>query len=158
MGDDATRGARRPARTRWDGGTRVVSLLALLGLIVVFAAGCGPRAHRGAEAEREWASDFARGELDGDLDMAEARWRVALADDPWEDTRLLADDPPRNPASYGKVAFRDDAGDGVEAVEEPPRDFWARVKKNADTVGKVSFAAMSVMVTVGMAVAPYLLL
>jgi hypothetical protein len=84
------------------------------------------------------------------LDEAEAKWRREIEHERASDPdALLTDDPPGKPDQYGNVASQD---------EERPKTFWGKVKSGADTVGKASFAAATVLVTIGMIVAPYLLL
>jgi hypothetical protein len=90
----------------------------------------------------------SRTELDGDLDAAEQRWRRLIADDRWADEALMTDDPPRKPDNYGAVAL--DGNSGENAAPEESKTTW-------ETVGRATFAVFSVLLTLGMAVAPYLL-
>lgn len=132
-------------------GAALVFLLGLLGA-------CGPSPQPHARGADEWGMADTPHEIDGDFDAAEARWRKEIAAERWsDDEKLLTDDPPAAPAAYGKVAFTEGAEVGPPAPLAP-RTFWSRVKAGADTAGKATFAALSVAVTLGMIVAPYLLL
>jgi hypothetical protein len=158
-----------PTTGRWRG----AALLAAL----VLAGGCGPGARR-AESDEWLRSVEARTELDGDFEKAEARWRKELGREARpDDGALLTDDPPATPAAYGSVAFKEtealggtaarataEARAGMEAgvardpAEREATGFWAGVRRGSDTVGRAGFAVVTVLVVVGMAVAPYLLL
>ena len=131
-----------------------VALLALLGC----AAARQPQ--RNGD---EWAFDGKAHELESDPDAAEVRWRKEIAAQQWTDEqdmldrdKLLTDDPPGPPSSYGKVASAN--GDDAEVGPQQPRTLWQRFQAGADSVGKATFAAFAVVVTLGMMVAPYLLL
>ena len=116
---------------------------------------CWPSLQPHARAEDELGFEGIPHEIDGDLDAAEVRWRKEIAAERWsDDENLLTDDPPKTPAAYGKVAF----AEGAEVGPPAPRTFWSRVKAGADTAGKATFAVLSVAVTLGIIVAPYLLL
>ncbi len=141
-------------------------LCGMLMMLAVIASACGPtaaqRAHEGTEDE------IVGPRIADDWDASEARWRKDIASERWsnDDMNLLTDDPPAKPDDYGKVAKADSAetasdGDaffGDEPQGPPPSGFWGHVKAGANSFGKASFAVLTVAVTVGMAVAPYLLL
>ncbi len=92
--------------------------------------------------------------LTGDLDAAEMRWRKEIAASRAEEDRLLTDDPPGAPKRYGKVAFTEEV---VEEEPAMPLTRWERFKVGAAHFGKATFAAMTVVVTLGMMAAPYLI-
>jgi len=136
-----------------------------LGVLLVTAAvlqlvACGPGTHRRDHFDDAWQRQVDAIRVDGDLDRAEARWREEIARERTGDDRLLTDDPPGEPASYGTVASAgESAPDGDAQDEAPaPEGFWGSVQAGASSAGKATFAAMTVLVTVGMAVAPYLLM
>jgi hypothetical protein len=132
-----------------------IALGAVLLLLLGPLGACGPSAQSRPRAEDEWGLAETPREIDGDMDAAEARWRREIAAErSGDDERLLTDDPPAAPGAYGKVAFTE----GADVGPPVPPTFWGRVKAGADTVGKASFAVLSVAVTLGMLVAPYLLL
>jgi hypothetical protein len=126
-------------------------MIVLVAAIAVGAlASCAPPSPQ--PRHDPWFDEDSPSTLTGDFDDAEARWRQEIAGERNTDPdALLKDDPPGAPESYGTVAFKD----GEPA---PPPTFWGKVRSGAETVGKAGFAAMSVIVTVGMMVAPYLLL
>jgi len=122
-------------------------LLLVAASVVVVLAGCGPMAPQ--PRHDAFFDDDTAPMMTGDLDEAETRWRKDIAAAPDVDPdALLKDDPPRDPERYGNVAFKD----------PPPTTLWGKMKAGAETVGKVSFAALSVLVTLGVMAAPYLLL
>jgi hypothetical protein len=126
----------------------------LLGAAVVamVIVSCGPTTQQ--PRHDAFFDDDAPSLISGNLDDAETRWRKEIAGERATDPdALLTDDPPGEPHSYGKVAFED-----AEPAEPKPTTFWGKMKAGAETVGKVSFAAVSVLVTLGMMAAPYLLL
>ncbi len=107
-------------------------------------------------------------------------WRTS-ARQPDKPDALLKDDPPTGPAQDGNrarhdappkdegVSQKDDARDPYARIDDdfdangdvekpPPTTFWGKVQAAAESVGRASFAAMTVVVTLGMMVAPYLLL
>jgi hypothetical protein len=107
----------------------------------------------------EWAS---RAELNGDWDQAEDRWRQEIAANPWSepDMNLLTDDPPAAPEAYGATPADQEAkpvDGGAVAVADASQDPNAQSDQFWGDVGKASFSAFTVLFTVGMAVAPYLL-
>ena len=95
-------------------------------------------------------------EITGDNDKDEERWRRELASDPWgDDGNLLTDDPPKTASEY------------AESEDAPPSDFvgppappstWDRMSKGGTKFGKVLFSVMTVLVTLGMMAAPYLMM
>ena len=127
--------------------------------------------------EAEWRKQMAR-----EHNAAHPATKPAPlpADDP-----LLTDDPPKAPEEYGDVAKPDatapksDAApskaaapkpesardpysvldDDVDAAGDPPAPppttFWGKVQAAAQSMGRASFAAMTILVTLGMMVAPY---
>src|SRR6266481_3186094 len=116
-------------------------LLLALGIAMTLTASCGPPAHQGLQ-DPFFAED-APSPVGENLDEAEAKWRRELEHERSSDPdALLIDDPPGKPKEYGKVASEN---------EERPKAFW-------DDVGKASFAAATVLVTIGMMVAPYFFL
>jgi len=141
----------------------MIGLLLALALAPAISCGAGPR--RGP-ADEEWARDAQpRTELAGDLDEAEIRWRKEIERSRAEDdmaARLLTDSPPGAPVTYGEVAFdplaeeadSDGSGSGGDTGDEAgssSEGSWSRA-------GKATFAALTVLVTLGMMAAPYLLL
>ena len=129
----------------------VMGILAGLALI----AACTPAAHRQVD---EWGEDKTmRPEITGNNAKDEERWRRELASDPWgDDAHLLMDEPP---------AGAPDAFD--DADDTPPKDFvgppappssWDNMTKGSTKFGKVFFSVMTVLVTLGMMAAPYLLM
>jgi hypothetical protein len=131
------------------------ALGAALLLLTGSLGACGPSAQPHTRGADEWDAFDAPHEIDGDLDAAEVRWRKEIEAERWsDDDRLLTDDPPGAPADYGKVA----SSDGAKSDPPVPPTFWGRVRAGADKVGKASFAFLSVAVTLGIMVAPYLLL
>lgn len=136
---------------RWTG-----IVLAVLLITAAHLDACAPAARQ--HAEDDWGHGASR--LTGDLDAAEARWRKEIAASRAEEDRLLTDDPPGAPSTYGQVASSGDAASGEAAdAEDPPvpQTFLGRVKAGIDTFGKATFAALTVVVTVGMMAAPYLI-
>jgi hypothetical protein len=130
-------------------------VVAMLLIAVAHLDACTPAARE--RNVDDWANDPRPSMIDGDLDAAEMRWRKEIEASRAGEDRLLTDDPPGAPSSYGKVA----SSDGAEAAETedppPPATFWGRFKAGADTFGKASFAALTVVVTLGMMAAPYLI-
>lgn len=129
----------------------VVVLIGVLGLL----AACGPTSHR---HDDEWGEGPATEPMiSGDNDRDEARWRHELASDPWgDDGDLLTDDPPKSAADYEAM------GDDIPPLDfvgppEPPSS-WDNMQKSGTKFGKVFFSIMTVLVTLGMMAAPYLLM
>lgn len=139
----------------------------LVGMALI--AGCGgPKKTRTYDAWKDQAT------VTGDLDEAEARWRREISANPWSeedmnrDMSLLTDDPPGPPERYGAVAFGGEeqipggASSLVESTGDPEADAEALAAAESEAfwndVGTASFSAFTVLFTVGMAVAPYLLL
>jgi hypothetical protein len=138
--DYSFRGVGNPNRERV---TRFLTA-AIIGVVIT---GCGPPASQ--PRHDPFFDDDSPSTINGNLDDAETRWRNEIAGERTTDPdALLTDDPPGEPERYGEVAFQDEA----------PKTFWGKVKAGAETVGRASFAAMSVLLTLGMMVAPYLLL
>jgi len=126
---------------------RLAAVFFAMALGVTIVTSCGPPARQ--TLDDPFFADDAPSPVASNLDEAETKWRRELkldrADDP---DALLKDDPPGKPEEYGKVAQQ----------PEPPKTFWGKVKSGAETVGKASFAAATVLITVGMMVAPYFFL
>ena len=131
----------------------VVGLIGALGF--AFVPACTPSAHRHVD---DWGEETVREpEITGDNAKDEARWRRELASDPWgDDGNLLTDDPPQT------ALESEDMNDAA-----PPRDFvgppeppssWDNMQKSGTKFGKVFFSVMTVLVTLGMMAAPYLML
>ena len=125
-----------------------IVVVGMLLALVQFLA-CAP-----ATADRK-TDDWERSPsaLSGDLDAAEMRWRKEIEASRAEENRLLTDDPAKPPSTYGKVAFTE------EVEEEPPRPLtrWERFNEGLKHFGRATFAAMTVIVTLGMIAAPYLI-
>jgi hypothetical protein len=148
-------------------------LAASIVVVMIVLIGCGAAGQKPPRTGDEWAYDGKVHDLDDAPDAAEDRWRKEIAAQRWSDEhemldpdKLLTDDPPKAPSSYGKVASSsgtspaDDVATSSVAEGDPegPKTFWERFEAGANTVGKASFAALTVLVTLGMMVAPYLLL
>jgi hypothetical protein len=129
----------------------VIAVVTALALI----AACGPASHRQVD---EWGeTKTMQPEITGDNAKDEARWRRELASDPWgDDARLLTDDDPFDETGY--------LGDEPSM---PPKDFvgppappsrWDNMQSGGTKFGKVFFSVMTVLVTLGMMAAPYLLM
>ena len=128
----------------------LMTVLLAAAVVVTAIAGCGPMTTQ--PRHDPFFDDDAPSPVAGNFDDAETRWRKDIAAERTDDPdALLRDDPPDEPDRYGKVAFKEDA-------PPPPTTFWGKVKGGAEAVGKASFAALSVLVTLGMMAAPYLLL
>jgi hypothetical protein len=129
----------------------VVGLIVALGLALVSA--CGPSTRRHVD---EWGEDtMKKPEITGDNEQDEARWRRELASDPWgDDANLLTDDPPKTAAEYD-----DDDAPPLDFVGPPePPSRWDTMQKGGTKFGKVMFSIMTVLVTLGMMAAPYLMM
>lgn len=127
-------------------------VLVSVGMLVGFAT-CGPTSHRRDDA---WGEGSTREPMiTGDNARDEARWRRELASDPWgDDADLLTDDPPKTAAEY-----RDDDGPPPDFVGPPePPSTWDEMQRGGTKFGKVFFSLMTVLVTLGMMAAPYLLM
>jgi hypothetical protein len=148
-------------------------LAASIVIVMIVLIGCGTVGQKPPRAGDEWAYDGQVHDLDDAPDAAEERWRKEIAAQRWSDEhdmldpdKLLTDDPPQPPSSYGKVASTSGASrtDAVAASSvtdgdpEGPKTFWERFGAGANTFGKASFAALTVLVTLGMMAAPYLLM
>lgn len=124
-------------------------------LLAGLLGACGPSVQPHTRGADEWDAADMPHEIDGNLDAAEARWRKEIEAERWsDDDKLLTDDPPGAPSDYGKVA----SSVGAKTDPPVPQTFWGRMQTGADKVGKATFAFLSVAVTLGMMVAPYLLL
>ena len=146
--------------------TSTIGIL-LWSLVAIFGAGaCASAVPPAHPASQEWQLDGDKhAGLDGDWDASEKRWREEIAAQRWknddDDLRKLVEGD-----ADGSVTLKrdrdDDKGTDAQAEEPkseaPPTTFWGKVKAGADTFGRASFAAMTVVVTLGMMVAPYLLL
>jgi hypothetical protein len=129
----------------------VVATIGMLGLALVSA--CGPPTHHNSDWDD---GGVMEPQITGDNDKDEARWRRELASDPWgDDGHLLTDDPPKNAAEY-------EPGRDV-----PPKDFVGppappttkeKMQASSTKLGKLFFSIMTVLVTLGMMAAPYLLM
>lgn len=130
----------------------VIGLIVALGLALVPA--CGPSTHRHVD---EWGEDtMKKPEITGDNDKDEERWRRELASDPWgDDGNLLTDDPPKTASEY---AENDDAPPSDFVGPPAPPSTWESMSKGGTKFGKVLFSVMTVLVTLGMMAAPYLML
>jgi hypothetical protein len=117
--------------------------------------------------------------VSGNMDKDEAEWRKQLhhetkkatQNDPPQSDPLLKDDPPKSPEHYGSVTNDDtqpkdqvadakSSGDPYATVDDDPE---ADEKDKAPTtfwqsVGRATFAAFTVLITVGMMAAPYLMM
>lgn len=126
----------------------------IVGLAIVASTfvSCGPTPPPGHRDP--WFDEESPPLISGDLDEAEKRWRKDIEGERTTDAdALLKDDPAKDPGEYGKVAFGDE-----EPPPPPPTTFWGKFKVGMNSFGRATFAAMTVLVTVGMMVAPYLLL
>ena len=123
-------------------------------LAVAFAAACGPTSHRHGD---DW-DDMRNPEITGDNDKDEARWRRELESDPWgDDAHLLTDNPPKTAAEYR--AHQDGEVPPLDFVGPPePPSRWDNMQKGGTTFGKVMFSVLTVLVTLGMMAAPYLMM
>ena len=135
----------------------------MLAIVLASAITCGPTTR--TNLDDPWFQDVADGPtIDGDLDKAEARWRKEIERDRVDDDadmRRLMNDPPSAPGDDARMpsdqkstprAESDELGNAHrqgEEVAEP--SFWS-------TAGKATFAAVTVLVTLGMMAAPYLLM
>ena len=127
-----------------------------VGLIVascVALMACGPTKHHAVD---DWANDDSlEPEISGNNARDEARWRQELASDPWgDDAHLLNDDP-------------SDTALQQEDENPPPKDFvgppapptqWEKTQKQGTIVGRALFSVLTVLVTLGMMAAPYLMM
>lgn len=131
-------------------------MLPAIAIAVALVGACGtPKRTSNPE---EWSR---RAEVDGDFDKAEDRWRREIAANPWseDDMNLLTDDPPGAPDSYGSVTAADPAlSGGAVSLDDPPAEGAEESDEFWSDVGKAGFSAFTVLFTVGIAVAPYLLL
>lgn len=126
----------------------------LVGMLAcVLAVACGPTMH---QPDDDWKA--LEPEITGDNDKDEARWRRELESDPWgNDSHLLTDDPPKTAAEY-RMRHDDEVPplDFVGPPEPPSR--WDNMQKGGTTFGKVMFSVLTVLVTLGMMAAPYLMM
>jgi hypothetical protein len=124
---------------------------------LVLVAACGPTTHHRVD---EWGeTKTMQPEITGDNAKDEARWRRELGSQPWgDDSRLLTDDSPLTAEDERLLEDADDL---------PPKDFvgppappssWENVQKGGTKFGKVFFSIMTVLVTLGMMAAPYLMM
>lgn len=131
----------------------VIGVCAALALV----AACGPTSHRQVD---EWGeTKTMKPEITGDNAKDEARWRRELAANPMgEDAHLLTDDSPLTAEDEQLLQDADDL---------PPKDFvgppappstWDNMSRGGTKFGKVFFSVMTVLVTLGMMAAPYLLM
>jgi len=127
----------------------VLALVVVCGLL----GACGPTSHR---HDDEWGEGPANEPMiSGNNDRDEARWRRELDDDHWgDDAHLLTDDPPQNAAELAEEDIP--PLDFVGPPEPPTR--WDNMQKGGTKFGKVFFSIMTVLVTLGMMAAPYLLM
>jgi len=121
--------------------------------------------------------------VSGDFDKDEAAWRKQMAHETQHHDKadaLLKDDPPKSPEHYGNVAGTDAPQTDASVKTDPPPndasvksdegDPYARIDDDVDAdpdakkpatfwekVGRATFAAMTVLLTLGMMAAPYLM-
>ena len=133
---------------------RQIAVGLLVASCVALTAACGPTKHRPVD---DWANDDSlEPEITGNNARDEARWRQELASDPWgDDAHLLTEDPPT-------AALAD-----ADADPPPPKDFvgppapptkWEKTQKQGTIVGRALFSVLTVLVTLGMMAAPYLMM
>jgi hypothetical protein len=123
----------------------MLALLVAVAIGVTLDTSCGPPPKQ--PLEDPFFAEDAPSPVSSNFDDAETKWRKEVEHQRRGDPdALLTDDPPGKPDEYGNVA------------QEEPKTFWERVKRNSETWGKITFAAMSVLVTLGMMAAPYLLM
>src|SRR4051812_3878479 len=150
----------RQMRGRRSMMTRTSPVWPVLCVVVVLMSACSANTQPNARKDHE--EEMLGPKVAEDFDASEQRWRKDIADARWsdDDMNLLTDDPPKDAASYGQVAGHE----GVKHLSATSHDPFAEDEENAeshgfwDKVGKASFSVLSVAVTVGMMVAPYLLL
>lgn len=126
----------------------------LVGMLAcVLAVACGPTMH---QPDDDWKA--LEPEITGDNDKDEARWRRELESDPWgDDAHLLTDNPPKTAAEYR--AHQDAEVPPLDFVGPPePPSRWDNMQKGGTTFGKVMFSVLTVLVTLGMMAAPYLMM
>lgn len=129
---------------------RIVLGLAV-GLALVVA--CAPRAQREVD---DWGrATVLEPEITGDNAKDEERWLRELESDPWgKDDHLLTDEPPETAADY-----EDENVPPLDFVGPPePPSSMDSMQKGSRTVGKALFSVLTVLVTLGMMAAPYLLM
>lgn len=130
----------------------VIGLIALSCFVLI--TGCGPTKHHQVD---DWANDETlEPEISGNNTKDEARWRQELKSDPWgDDAHLLTDDP-----LPGLI-------DEEENEPQQPKDFvgppapptgWEGMQKRSGKFGQAFFAVLTVLVTLGMMAAPYLMM
>lgn len=130
-------------------------VVVLVGMLAGLAT-CGPTSHRGGADE--WGEGPTKEPMiTGDNDRDEARWRRELASDPWgDDSNLLTDDPPKSQQEYEE---RDEDIPPLDFVGPPePPSTWDNMQHGGSKIGKVFFSLMTVLVTLGMMAAPYLMM
>lgn len=134
---------------------KVVVSIAMVGLGLMLLTACGPSSHR---RDDPWGDDgLLEPEITGDNEKDEARWRRELASDPWgDDARLLTDDPPLAAEAYRELDEEIPPLDFVGPPEPPSR--WDTMQRRGGKAGKVMFSLLTVLVTLGMMAAPYLLM
>jgi len=129
----------------------------LVGLIVSLwlstVPGCAPSVQHSAD---DWDSPkITEPEITGDNEKDEARWRRELESDPLgKDGHLLTDDPPK------ALNEDEEAGDIPPDFMGPPAPLtgWDSFKHGAAKFGKLAFSALTVVFTLGMMAAPYLMM
>jgi hypothetical protein len=152
--------------------------LVVVGIVGVIG-GCGQPQAKKAFADPFFDEDESNALVSGDMDKDETQWRKELhhqsghatQNDPPQSDPLLKDDPPKAPEHYGKVTNDDtlpkdqvadakSSGDPYATVDDDPAaddkdkqptTFW-------QSVGRASFAAFTVLITLGMMAAPYLMM
>ena len=129
---------------------------AALFAVLAIASACGPTAQPNAREDHE--QEMLGPKIADDFDEAEQRWRKDIADARWsdDDMNVLTDDPPRSPEEYGHVADAKDTHKSASRTldldaEDTPQTGWQKF-------GKATFSIFTVAATIGMMVAPYLLL
>jgi hypothetical protein len=128
-------------------------VVVLMGVLAGLAT-CGPTSHHGDD---EWGdAPKTQPMISGNNARDEARWRRELASDPWgDDSDLLTDDPPKSMSEYAN----DDDIPPLDFVGPPePPSTWDNMQSGSSKVGRVFFSLMTVLVTLGMMAAPYLMM
>jgi hypothetical protein len=160
----------------------VAFALVVIGIVGVIG-GCGLPQSKEPFQDPFFEEDKPNGLMSGDMDKDETEWRKQLhhetkkatqndatESDPPQSDPLLKDDPPKAPEQYGKVANGDappkdqvasakksdpyavvDDDPETDEKDQAPPTFW-------QTVGRAGFAVFTVIMTLGMMAAPYLMM
>ncbi len=131
----------------------VVGLILVLGLAQIPA--CAPSMHRETD---DWDREtILEPDITGDNDKDEARWRRELASDPFgDDGSLLTDDPAKS-ASESLDDQENAPPPNFVGPPEPPSTMDS-MRKRGNVFGRALFSVLTVVVTLGMMAAPYLLM